>query len=77
MAKVLIIDDDQALLRAMRKILERWHHEVVEARDGDEGVRLFRADSFDLVVTDLIMPGKEGIETIIELREEFPDVRIL
>ena len=61
----------------MRKILERAGHVVREAPDGNQGIALYRADPADLVVTDLIMPEKEGIETIIELREEFPAVRIL
>ena len=77
MAKILIIDDDDHLRAAMRKGLERAGHSVQDASDGNQGVSLYRADPADVVVTDLIMPEKEGIETIIELREEFPGVRIL
>ncbi len=61
----------------MRKILEREGHDVRVATDGDQGILLHRVDPVDLVITDLIMPEKEGIETIQELREEFPGLRIL
>lgn len=77
MARILVIDDDQAIRGTIRKILERSGHEVREAEDGVEGLKLFREDRPDLVVTDLVMPRKEGIETIIEIRAECPDVRIL
>ena len=61
----------------MRRILERAGHNVRVAADGDMGISLYRAEPADLVITDLIMPEKEGIETIQELREDFPEVRIL
>ncbi len=77
MTRVLVIDDDSSIRDVMRKILEKEGHEVQEAGDGEEGMRFFRNGSYDLVVTDLIMPDKEGIETILELREEAPDVTIL
>jgi len=77
MAKILIIDDDPALRGTMRKILERSGHEVTEAADGDAGLRQVAAAAPDLVITDLLMPEKEGIETIQELTERYPDVRIL
>ena len=77
MPVILIIDDDDALRATMRKILERAGHEVRDAGDGDRGLRIFREDGADLVITDIIMPEKEGIETIQELREEDPDLPIL
>jgi len=52
-------------------------YEVVEAADGKAGMRLFRESPADLVITDLIMPEKEGIETIMDLRRNFPDVKII
>lgn len=77
MADILIIDDDDALRGTMRKILERNGHDVREASDGLKGVDRIRERVPDLVVLDLIMPEKEGIETIMELREEYPELRIL
>ncbi len=77
MGRILVIDDDPAMRGSMRRILERDGHDVREAGDGAEGLHLFRAEPADVVVTDVLMPGKEGMETIVELREEAPDVRIL
>ena len=77
MANIVVVDDDPGLRGAIRKILERGGHTIREAEDGDAGVRLVERDAPDLVVTDLLMPKKEGIETIMELRERFPQVRIL
>lgn len=77
MALILIIDDDDALRATMRKILERAGHEVRDAADGDRGLKIFREEGPDLVITDIIMPEKEGIETIQELREEDPELPIL
>ena len=77
MADIIIIDDEPALRVTMRKILERAGHEIREAGDGDEGLRLFRERPADLVVTDIFMPGKEGMETIQDLRAENLDVKIL
>jgi DNA-binding response OmpR family regulator len=77
MARILIIDDEEPIRSVLRRGLEHYGHDVVEAEDGAEGTRLFEASPFDLVITDLIMPGKEGIETILDLRENHPNVRIL
>jgi len=77
MADILIIDDDEAVRSSMRKVLERRGHTVREAGDGSSGLDLFREKAPDLVVTDLYMPGKEGIETILELRAVQPDLPIL
>jgi len=77
MAEIVVVDDDLGLRGAMRRILERAGHQVREAQDGEAGLRLVEGKEPDLVVTDLLMPGKEGIETILELRDRFPGVRIL
>ena len=77
MATILIIDDDAALRTTLKKVLRLAGHTVLVAGEGGEGLRLFRQGSVDLVVTDLVMPGKDGIETIQELREEAPRLPIL
>lgn len=77
MATILIIDDDEALRGTMRRILERKGHDVLEAGDGREGMALFRERGPDVVITDLIMPEQEGIETILQLKEEHAGARVL
>lgn len=77
MASILVIDDEPSVLELARTILERAGYEVIAAPDGRVGMRLFRERPSDLVITDLIMPEKEGIEVIIELRRDFPDVKIV
>jgi DNA-binding response OmpR family regulator len=77
LGRVLVIDDDDAMRSTVRRILERDGHQVSEAANGEKGLQVFRAEGADVVVTDLIMPDKEGIETILDLRAEAPGVRIL
>jgi YesN/AraC family two-component response regulator len=52
-------------------------HEVADAPTSAEGIRLLHENPFDLILTDIVMPGKEGISTIIELREEYPRLKII
>ena len=77
MPRVLVIDDDEQLRALLHEILERAGFEVMEAAHGAEGLRLYRAQPADLVITDLIMPEKEGVETILELRRDFPNARVI
>jgi CheY-like chemotaxis protein len=77
MPHILIIDDDDLLRTMLRLTLEEFGHTVTEARNGLEGLRLFQREPADLVITDLIMPEKEGIETIMELRKKYPGVKII
>ena len=77
MARILIIDDDPQILNMLRQTLEREGYEVIDASDGKEGLKLYQENPTDLIITDLIMPEKEGIETIMELRRDFPDVKII
>ncbi len=77
MARILIIDDEERVRRTLRRMLEPAGHEVVEAADGKEGVELYKGDSVDLVLMDLIMPEKEGIQAAAELRHYDPYVKII
>jgi DNA-binding response OmpR family regulator len=77
MARVLIIDDERSLRRMMVRILTSMGHEVAEAKDGEEGLRMFRIHRPTLVITDIVMPRQEGFQTIRELRREAPNVAIL
>jgi DNA-binding response OmpR family regulator len=69
MALILVIDDDDTMRRMVRRILEAAGHEIVEAADGNQGTRLFAERKPELVVTDIVMPDKEGIETILDIRK--------
>jgi DNA-binding NtrC family response regulator len=77
MAKILIIDDDIQIREMLRQMLENEGFEVADAPDGKVAIQLYRKDPADLIITDLIMPEKEGIETIRELIDDFPDVKII
>jgi CheY-like chemotaxis protein len=77
MASILIIDDDTSIRRVVRAALERAGHHVAEAGNGAEGMQRYRMAPADLVITDVFMPDQDGIETIQQLREEFPAARIL
>lgn len=77
MKKILVIDDEAAIRVLLAKILDREGFFVITASDGKEGMKLFRKEPADLVVTDLIMPEKEGVEIIIELRKEYPGVPVI
>lgn len=77
MKSILVIDDDNDVRKCIRNILEQAGYSVLEAENGIVGMDIFRRDKADLVIVDLFMPEKEGIETIIELRKEFPDQKII
>jgi CheY-like chemotaxis protein len=75
--KVLVIDDDDQFRLMMRRLLEKEGYAVHEASNGKEGIKAFRKLQTDVVVTDIIMPEVEGVETILSLRKEFPNVKII
>ena len=77
MARILIIDDESQIRSMLRLMLERVGHEIAEAPDGVEGIRKYRENPADLIITDLIMPNKDGIGMIIDLKKEFPKVKII
>lgn len=77
MARILIIDDDSPTRRMLRQALEYAGHSVVEAQDGRQGIQHHRTMPVDLILTDILMPEKEGLETIMELRRDFPGLKII
>jgi CheY-like chemotaxis protein len=77
MASILIIDDDDMMRQMVREMLERSGHQVREAYLGDTGVEYFELDRSDLVITDLFMPPKGGLEVIKELKAIVPEVKII
>jgi DNA-binding response OmpR family regulator len=77
MKKILVIDDDESLLKMMGELLTRSGYEVIQAVDGNQGLRQFYATHPDLVITDIIMPDKEGLEVIMELHKQTPRPKII
>ncbi len=77
MARILIIDDDESIRSLLQLMLERIGHTTEVAANGREGLEKIREAGFDLVITDLIMPEKEGIKTIQELRRTHPALKII
>lgn len=77
MARILVIDDDALLRGALRVALEAAGHEVREAADGDAGLRLQREQAAELVLVDIFMPGRDGLEVIRALRAERPQAKIV
>jgi CheY-like chemotaxis protein len=77
MARILIIEDDVALRHVMHAQLERNGHQIAEAGDGRKGLAAYQETVFDLVMTDIIMPGMEGLETVLALKKFSPHVKII
>jgi len=77
MPLILVIDDDEQMRRMIRTMLERAGYDVLEAADGRIGMKLFRQAPTDLVITDIVMPEMEGLETIMALKRESPPVKII
>lgn len=77
MALLLLIDDDDDFRPMLTRTLEKLGHCVVQLRDGQEATALYARVHPDAVITDLVMPGQEGIETIFSLRAMNPNVRII
>lgn len=77
MTSILIIEDDDLFREALGDALTERGYTVYRARDGNEGMNLYRVEPTDLVLTDIVMPNQEGTVTIEMLRREFPDVGII
>jgi DNA-binding response OmpR family regulator len=75
--KILVIDDDHMVRYALSRILQRSGYDVVTASDGKRGMMLVREELPDVVITDIIMPEQEGIETISLLRHQYPRMKII
>jgi two-component system, OmpR family, phosphate regulon response regulator PhoB len=69
-SKVLVCDDEQVLRALVRATLDGTGHEVVEARDGDEALVQARLHAPDLILLDMMMPGRSGIDVLAELRRD-------
>ncbi len=77
MSKILVLEDDAKLRELLREALEAAGHEVSDAADGDAGLKVFRRSPTDLVIADIFMPEKDGLDVIRELKADFPEVKII
>ena len=77
MARILVVDDEASMRRLLKEILTQDKHDILEAETGAQACTLFRQQSADLIITDLVMPEVNGIDLIMELKKEFPDIRII
>ena len=77
MTMLLIVDDDPAIRTMLSTAFKNDNYDVIDAPDGRTALLKFRNEDVDLVITDIIMPDMEGIETIRELRKINPDAKII
>lgn len=77
MPKILLVDDEDACAAMVKDALTRFGYEVVRARNGEEALRLYDPQTIHLVLTDLFMPGMEGMELIMKLEQRDAGVRII
>ncbi len=77
MACILVVDDEEVMRELIRDILEDAGYDVLTASDGNEALALFKKNNVDVVLTDLIMPNKDGEEVVQELRKINPDAKII
>lgn len=77
MAKILIIEDDEEVREYLERVLSRAGYECSSAPNGKAGVEVFNNDPADLVITDIIMPEKDGIETIMDLRRKNSSLKVI
>lgn len=77
MARILIMEDDKQVCSVFKRTMEDGGHQVQVASDGKTGARMYEKEPADLIIMDIIMPEQEGLETIMNLRRDFPDVKII
>jgi DNA-binding NtrC family response regulator len=76
-ARILVVDDDGAIRGAIRKVLTLEGFEVIESMNGRDAIASYRAQPVELVITDIWMPDKDGLEVIRELRQISPDLPMI
>jgi CheY-like chemotaxis protein len=77
MARIIVIDDEKDVRDVLKEVLERAGFDVEVAANGDDGLELLRSKGADVVITDIIMPGKNGVETVQDIRKNFPNTRVI
>ena len=74
---ILVVDDDDVIRLMIKNIIKKLGSHTLEARNGNEALALYKKEKPDLVITDILMPGKEGLETIHDIRAINPKARII
>ena len=77
MANILLVDDEPLVVETLSNAMASQGHRVVTAANGNDGMEKFVREKFDLVITDIIMPDKEGIEFMLEMRRHSPEIKIV
>jgi len=75
--RILIVDDDEVTREVIELMLGKDGHESVQACNGEEALNVYRGGGFDVMLLDIIMPVKDGFDTLIELFAEFPDAKVM
>lgn len=77
MTRILVIEDEDMVRKTIKRILEKAGYEVDEATNGKLGLERQEANPAEIIITDIIMPEMDGVETTINLRKRFPDTKIV
>ncbi len=77
MALIMLVDDDPQMLRLLSDVIDLDGHQAILAEDGEVAIKYFKEQTPDLVITDILMPNKEGLEFISEVRELHPNLKII
>ena len=77
MIKILVIDDELQVREILQQILERNNYSVLLAEDGEEALEICKSHDLDLMIVDMVMPKKSGLDTIQEVKRNYPDIKII
>lgn len=77
MKRILVVDDEEQIRIMLSQLLEREGYEVHGAENGKEGLELLQRQAFDLVITDMVMPEKDGLKFIMEVMRDWPELKII
>ena len=75
--QILIIDDEEPIRNYLRDMLEKAGHSLLDCEDGDKGIDIFLENNIDIVLTDIAMPKKDGVEVLIEMKKVSPSVKVI
>jgi len=77
LAQILIMDDDASVRTALKTLLQKEGHEITEAHNAAEGAKIYSTSAPDLIITDLLMPERDGVEALLELRSQYPNIKTI